>query len=175
MSHLPLVFSDDGEAIEFHLIRASALARALSRGPRQALLAVMGPDAYVSPDWYGLGPDQVPTWSYLAAHIRGQAQLRPQTMLRDHLDRLSAAYEERLRPKPPWSTAKMSDETYARLARSITPARLAIESVEGTWKFNQNKPQAARLRAAAAVEASLVGGDPVAAAALMRPEEVPDD
>ena len=42
--------------------------------PGPAVLAVIGPDGYISPDWYGTHeqvPDQVPTWNYIAVHLRG--------------------------------------------------------------------------------------------------------
>lgn len=171
MSHIPFVFSAEGDALEFHLVRSNPIARLLSEGPRSALVAVSGPDGYVSPDWYAIGPDQAPTWNYVAVHLRGAARLDPPERLRAHLDRLSAAFEERLRPKPPWSTAKMRAEAYQRLARTILPARMTLERVESTWKLNQNKPEEARLRAAAAIEASAAGGQELAAlAALMRGE-----
>jgi transcriptional regulator len=28
-----------------------------------------GPHAYVSPRWYGAGPDEVPTWNYVAVEV----------------------------------------------------------------------------------------------------------
>ena len=77
--------------------------------PVAARIAVSGPDGYVSPDWYGI-VDQVPTWNYVAVHLTGVLELRSQEEMRDLLDRQSAYYEDRLRPKPPWRTDKMTDE-----------------------------------------------------------------
>ena len=58
------------------------------------MLAVSGPDSYVSPDWYGTGTaDQVPTWNYVAVHIRGTLRRRADETLRAHLDALSARFE----------------------------------------------------------------------------------
>ena len=104
-----------------------------------------GPDGYVSPDWYGIG-DQVPTWNYVAVHLRGTLDLLPQESLRGHLDRLSAAFEGRLLPKPPWKTDKLSADVLERFLRMIVPCRMTIGDVQGTWKLGQNKTAGARLR-----------------------------
>ncbi|MEM9764702.1 MAG: FMN-binding negative transcriptional regulator, partial [Pseudomonadota bacterium] len=71
-SHVPFLLSADGTEAEGHLVRSTAITRALNAagGPLDALLIVSGPDAYVSPDWYG-EDDKVPTWNYVAIHLRG--------------------------------------------------------------------------------------------------------
>ncbi|NDV02724.1 FMN-binding negative transcriptional regulator [Pseudoroseicyclus tamaricis] len=153
LSHIPFVLLEEG-LIEAHLVRSNPIARALLAGPLQARLAVTGPEGYVSPDWYGL-EDQVPTWNYVAVHLAGPLELRPAEELRGHLDRLSAEFEARLAPKPPWLAAKMPPDLLARMMRSIVPVRLRIEAVDGTWKLGQNKPEAARLAAAAHVGGAL--------------------
>ena len=163
-AHVPFLVSPDGGHVEAHLARSNPILRALA-APRPALLAVTGPDGYVSPDWYGMA-DQVPTWNYVAVHLRGALERLPDEALRPHLDRLSAAFEGRL-PKAPWTTAKMDAGALARMMRAIVPVRLAVASAEGTWKLSQNKPEAARLRAAEGVAGSL-GAEVAALAALMR-------
>ncbi|MEM6680514.1 MAG: FMN-binding negative transcriptional regulator, partial [Pseudomonadota bacterium] len=138
-SHVPFLLDGEGQEAEAHLVRSTALARVLARqsAPIPALLIVSGPDAYVSPDWYG-EDDLVPTWNYIAVHLRGQLRLAPERDMRGHLDRLSANFEGRL-PKPPWTAAKMQPETLERMMRSITPIVFAVERVESTVKLNQNR------------------------------------
>ena len=150
VSHVPFLLSEDGCLVETHLVRSTPLARSL---PAEGVMAVPGPDGYISPDWYGL-PDQVPTWNYVAVHLRGPVEIAPPETLRDLLDRQSALFEDRLAPKPPWSTAKMPDAVMARLMRVILPCRMRVETVEGTWKLGQNKPEAARHGAAEGLAAS---------------------
>jgi len=164
VSHVPFLLSEDGCLVETHLVRSTPLARSL---PAEALLAVQGPEGYVSPDWYGL-PDQVPTWNYIAVHLRGRLEPAPPETLRDLLDRQSALFEAQLAPKPAWTTAKMPDETLKRLMRAILPCRMHVTSIEGTWKLGQNKPEPARLGAAAGVEASALSSEAGVLAALMR-------
>lgn len=165
LAHVPFVLSGDGGAAELHLARSNPIARALAE-PRPATLAVSGPDGYVSPDWYGL-PDQVPTWNYVAVHLVGTLELLPAEALRPHLDRLSAEFERRLAPKPPWTADKMPPEALARLLRMIVPCRLTVASVDATWKLNQNKLDEARLGVAAAIPGSS-GQELLALAALTR-------
>ena len=148
LSHIPFIVTDDGAAVHAHLVRANPIARLLAAGERPAVLAVSGPDGYVSPDWYGSEPDQVPTWNYVAVHLRGTLRLRSEEALRPHLDALSARFEEELRPKPPWRTSKVSADRLASMMRAIVPVELDVETVDGTWKLNRNKTDEVRLRAA---------------------------
>ena len=165
LAHVPFLLSADGTTADLHLARSNPIAR--TGLPATAVIAVTGPDAYVSPDWYGL-EDQVPTWNYVAVHLRGVLQALPPETLRDHADALSARFEAELAPKKPWLSTKMSDGTMDRMRRMILPFRLVIDTIEGTWKLNQNKPAEARLAAATALEARR--GEPAATtlARLMR-------
>jgi transcriptional regulator len=149
LAHVPFLISADGTWADLHLARSNAVAR--SDLPAPAVIAVSGPDAYISPDWYGLD-DQVPTWNYVAVHLRGTLSPQPVETLRDHADALSARFEAELAPKKPWVSGKMAEGTMDRMMRMILPFRLVIGTVEGTWKLNQNKPDPARLAAATALE-----------------------
>jgi len=94
MAHVPFLMSETSALI--HFARSNAIAR--SALPCPAVLAVMGPESYVSPDWYG-APDQVPTWNYVAVHLRGRFEPLPVEALRPMVDDLSAVFEARLLPK----------------------------------------------------------------------------
>ena len=166
VAHVPFTLTPDGKVAEMHLVRSNAIVRALGDG-LPALLAVSGPDGYISPDWYGID-DQVPTWNYIAAHLRGTLEPLPDTALRGQLDRLSEVFEARLEPKTPWKADKMPAELLSRMMRSICAVRLTIASVDGTWKLTQNKPEAARLAAAGRLTADTPGQETAALAALMR-------
>ncbi len=169
VSHVPFVLTEDGAAVHAHLVRSNPIARRLREQERAAVLAVSGPDSYISPDWYGAGAmDQVPTWNYVAVHIRGTLRRRADETLRAHLDALSARFESELRPKPPWMPSKVSPDQLGKLMRSIMPVELSVESVEGTWKLNQNKEDGVRLRAARHVESDGYGQEAGELALLMR-------
>ena len=169
VSHVPFILADDGAAVHAHLVRANPIAHRLRAKEQAAVLAVSGPDSYVSPDWYSTDAvDQVPTWNYVAVHIQGTLRRRPDETLRAHLDALSARFESELQPKPPWAPAKVSPDQLGTLMRSIMPVELSVESVDGTWKLNQNKDDSVRLRAAGYVESDGYGQEPASLARLMR-------
>lgn len=154
-SHIPFVLSSDADVLDFHLVRSNPIARVMGSGT-PAVLAVSGPDGYISPDWYGL-PDQVPTWNYIAVHLRGSIELRDQSCLRPHLEELSAQFEARLAPKTPWLIDKVTDEALKKLMRMIVPCRMHVTDIDGTWKLGQNKPDAARVGAAEELSKTDIG------------------
>lgn len=155
LSHVPFLLNDDASHADLHLVRSNPIVRALKQ-PQPARIAVSGPDGYVSPDWYGI-VDQVPTWNYVAVHLTGMLEQRPQAELRDLLDRQTAFFEERLLPKPPWRASKMTDDVLQRFLRMIVPCRLRISQIDGTWKLNQNKADEARHNAADRIAADGFG------------------
>lgn len=149
-AHIPFLLSQDGSFADMHLARSNLIARADL--PVPAVLAVVGPEGYISPDWYGT-PDQVPTWNYVAVHLRGVLEPRPTESLREHVDALSARFEADLGPKAPWISTKMSDGVIERMMRMILPFRLRVTEVDGTWKLGQNKTPEAREGAAIGLDA----------------------
>ena len=147
-------------------MRSNPIARALTTS-QPALLTVSGPDGYISPDWYG-EDGQVPTWNYIAVHLRGQLQLLPQDDLRGVLERVSDEFETRLAPKPIWKIDKLSMDALDKMMRMIIPIRLDITSIDSTRKLGQNKPDSARLGAADGLATSNIGSELSALAQMMR-------
>jgi transcriptional regulator len=164
-SHIPVLLAPDETTLDMHLVRSNPILRLLDT-PQDALLAVMGPDGYVSPDWYG-ADDQVPTWNYAAVQIRGTLEALDHATMHDMLDRQSAHFEDQL-PKTPWTTAKMTPDVLEKMMRQIVPCRMTITDVQSTFKLNQNKPDDVRLRAADAMESSGIGMETATLAALVR-------
>lgn len=153
-AHVPFLLGEDGR-LESHLVRGNPIHRVLRAGACEALMVVSGPDAYVSPDWYG-SADKVPTWNYVAVHLRGTLALS-QTPLRGHLDRLSERFEAELAPKPVWRSDKMTPDLLDRLMRAIDVVELEIAEVDSTFKLNQNREPEER---AGVVAALAEGGTP---------------
>lgn len=166
LSHVPFALDDGAEMVDFHLVRSNPILRLLDE-PRAAVIAVQGPDSYVSPDWYGV-EDQVPTWNYVAVHLRGRIERLPDEALLPMLDHLSEVFEDRLLPKTPWKTDKMTPDVLDRMLRMIAPCRMTIETVDGTWKLSQNKTDAVRMAAAERLERDGLGQEIAALAELMR-------
>ena len=167
ISHVPFLLNAQGDSLDLHLVRSNPILRRLKDGAQPAVIAVSGPDGYISPDWYEV-PDQVPTWNYVAVHLRGTLGVLPQTDMHEMLDRESAHFEALLPHKTPWTTDKMTPEVLESMMRQIVPFRMTVTATEGTWKLNQNKSDDVRLRAADQMEAFGTGQEVRLLAALMR-------
>lgn len=165
-AHVPFLISDDASHADLHLARSNPVGRACLEMPQPALIAISGPDAYISPDWYG-APDQVPTWNYIAVHLRGTLHLLAEDTMQTHVEAISAEHENRLLPKTPWLTDKMSEGSLPRMMRMILPYRFQITGIDGTWKLNQNKTPEMRARTAEALDRRGDAGS-TAIAALLR-------
>lgn len=150
VAHVPVVWLEDG-VLGFHVSRGNAIGRHLDGAA--ALFTAQGPDAYVSPDWYGMGPDEVPTWNYVAVELEGICRRMERDEMIAQIDSLAAEQEARLAPKPPWTRAKADPAKIDRLFGGIIGFRLEVQAWRGTRKLGQTKPDAARLAAADALEA----------------------
>jgi len=166
LSHIPFQLSEDGTRLEAHLVRSNPILKLLSQ-PRAAVMAISGGDSYISPDWYGV-EQQVPTWNYVAIHLRGTLERLPDTDLRGILERLSANMETRLTPKPIWKLDKVTPENLAKMTRMIVPIAMNVDQIDGTWKLGQNKPPEAISDAATGVEQAQIGALTSELARLMR-------
>ena len=136
-----LSFADDGTPhAAFHVARHNPLVK-LAGATGAWLLAVNGPDAYVSPDWY-VSPDQVPTWLYQAVHLTGTVRILSDDELAEQIDTLSAKFENWLLPKTPWTSSKMTAGRLDAMKKAIVGLVMTVEEVEGSFKLNQHKSDA---------------------------------
>lgn len=108
-------------------------------GERELLVVVQGPHGYISPGWYGDGPN-VPTWNFVSAHLSGVPEiLTPEENL-DVLDRLVARFESGM-PQPRLLWERPNDPDYVRrLERGTVGFRLTPTKVVAKRKLSQNRP-----------------------------------
>ncbi len=149
-AQVPVVI--DGDRLHLHLANSNGIARHLDGAT--ALFVVTGPHGYISPDWYGLGPDEVPTWNYVSVELEGVVRKLDRDGMVAQIDALSAVQERLLAPKPAWTRRKMDPGKAERMMTAITGFEMTITAWRGTRKLGQNKPAAARLAAADALEAT---------------------
>jgi transcriptional regulator len=133
--HAPVVV-DPPQCLRFHVSRAN---RAAELDGKRAIVSCLGPEAYISPDWYGV-PGQVPTWNYLAVEAEGVLRRLDDAALAALLDDLSAVHEARLAPKPVWTRAKLAPGRFEAMLDAIIGYELTIEDLRGTRKLGQHKP-----------------------------------
>lgn len=147
VAHTPLLATGDG-AIQFHLARGNALTRHLDG--TTALVVVNGPDAYVSPRWYG-NRDTVPTWDYIALELEGRVRRMADEGLEAFLHAVIAKHEGRLGGEQ-WLAEESSEKVWSGLFRGITGFEMEVQAWRPTFKLSQNKPPAERARIAAGLE-----------------------
>ncbi len=165
ISHLPVLYHRDGEAIiiEGHWARPNPQARA----PDDVVIVVHGPHAYVSPTWY---PDKeaaarVPTWNYAVAHLHGQcSRVDDEAALGDLIDRMSRHFEHRVGSD--W-LFEMERDTHRRQLRGLVGFRFVPSRIELTFKLSQNHPAGNVAAVADALEQQRAS-DAQEVAALMR-------
>lgn len=140
-THVPVLSTREGEnfTLRFHLARANPAVEGLTL-EQPSLVVFTGPNAYVSPDWYGDSkPNMVPTWNYAVVHARGIAKAVEDAALRDILDDLSAQSEQRLLPKKPWTSDKMDDRAFQAMRRAVVGYELKVTSMQTKFKMGQNR------------------------------------
>ena len=165
VSHLPVLYSRDGDQVELrgHWARPNPQAR--HTGPALAILH--GPHAYVSPSWY---PDKeaearVPTWNYAVAHLHGVLDTFDDT---DSLAALVTALSDQHEASvgSDWRFEPERGDHASQL-RGIVGFRFLVERIEMKFKFSQNHPVANRVAVAERLDA-LDRESTRAVAALMR-------
>ena len=166
-SHVPILL-DEGEGtygtIRGHLARANPQWRRAS-AETPALVMFLGPDAYVSPNWYATKRETgrvVPTWNYLAIHAYGRVEFfEDAERLRAIVTSLTQRHEGR-REKP-WAVSDAPEDYIQAQLRGIIGFRLPIDRLEGKWKLSQNRPEADRRGVVEGLEGE--GGAPESAIA----------
>jgi transcriptional regulator len=143
VAHTPLLLGE-GDAVQFHLARNNALARHLDGAT--ALIVINGPDAYVSPRWYG-NRDTVPTWDYLTLECEGRVRRMDDAGLEAFLHAAIAKHEGKLDGEP-WLAAESSEKVWGGLFRGIVGFELEVAAWRPTFKLSQNKPPEDRARIA---------------------------
>ena len=140
-AYAPVVLDADAGShgtVRFHLAGNNPLANIADRTALQ--ISFLGPDAYVSPDWYET-KGRVPTWNYLAVEGRGAAKRLNSDGLRQLLVDLSAVEESKLLPKKPWTIDKVPEEKMGPLMNAIMGFSVRFETLEGKFKLSQNVPR----------------------------------
>ncbi len=140
--HVPFLTYEEVDGslrVELHVARANPIHALVGEGC-PALLMCMGPDAYISPDWYGV-PNEVTTWTYTAAHLTGTARVLPQSENCAHVDRMVAFFEEQMPGKVPWTANQVDPHRVAAMMHAIVSIELRVEDLQAQLKLIQHKDE----------------------------------
>lgn len=155
-SYLPFELDAGRGVLVGHLARYNPQWKVPQAGA-PALVVFQGPHAYLSPSWYPGkrdDPRQVPTWDYLSVEVRGTL-----TAFDGDDERLMALLEqlternERGR-EPRWRISDAPDDYVQAELRHIVGIEVAIERLVGRYKLSQNRDDADREGARAALAAA---------------------
>ena len=169
LSHVPILIeyaaAGQPQRAIGHLAAANPHAAQLGAG--NTLLVFQGPSGYVSPNWYMTPVQSVPTWNYIAVHLRGSVQrIDDAAGKRAIVDALSARHESTL--EHPWTSDKMRPDLLDKMLGAIVGFQITVTGVDAKFKLSQNRGAADRAGVVQALEAN---GDAssLALAEWMRP------
>jgi transcriptional regulator len=148
VAHAPVTPTPEGH-FRFHLARGNRITAHLDGA--SVVASAMGPNGYVSPDWYADSHNQVPTWNYVSVEIEGVCAELDRVALIDQIDALSALHEARLLPKQPWTMEKVEDGHRDRMLSALRCFELRVTAIRGNRKLSQNKTAADRAGVIAAL------------------------
>jgi transcriptional regulator len=146
-THLPFLLDGEagpGGALLGHVARANPQWRDL-RPDAEVLAFFQGPHSYVTPAWYR-EKLHVPTWNYVAVHVRGRPRILPPSELLDLLRRLVDTHEAQF-PRP-WSVAALPGPFVEDMLQEIVGFAIAITRVDCKLKLSQNRDAEDRQRVA---------------------------
>jgi transcriptional regulator len=144
-THVPTVFHPEVGSqgvLRCHLARANGHWKTVQ--PAVPVLAIFqGMDHYITPSWYPTKQEHgkvVPTWNYVAVHVRGRARLfEDQRELIAHLRTLTDQQERSF--EQPWSAADAPASYVEALTKAIVGIEITINKIEGKCKASQNQPE----------------------------------
>ena len=152
VTHLPfhLIRRDDQHVLLGHCAKPNPHWRYLQSRP-QALVTFMGPQAYMSPQVY---PDltRVPTWSYLAVHVKVEATLVEEPQAKDRLLKQLIGDHE---PAYAAQWRGLAEDYQHKMLNGIVAFELRITEMQCKLKLNQHRPESH-----AAMHAAYAQGSP---------------
>ena len=135
-THTPFVHADDGRHLLGHIARANPQWKCWKGGTTVKVIFT-GPHSYISPRFY-VSDFAVPTWNYTAISITGHVKIiEDESEVLQFLDRLIADNES---SDEPWILDR-TDERYMALLSGIVVFSVSMDTVEASFKMNQNKSE----------------------------------
>ncbi len=140
VTHLPIKLLEtpqQNDVLLGHVAKANPHARFLAARP-QVLLSFMGPQAYMSPGVYD-DLVRVPTWSYLAVHVKASVKILEGEAAKDALLKQLIADHE-----PPYAQQwrQLSESFTVPMLNAIVAFEMRIDDIQCKIKLNQHRPEA---------------------------------
>lgn len=143
-THVPMILHPElgtQGVLRCHIARANGQWKTVESG-RSVLAIFQGADHYITPSWYPTKQEHgkvVPTWNYVAVHVRGPARLFEGGELIEHVKALTDQNERVF--DTPWSIDDAPREYIDAMSKAIVGIEISIDSIEGKCKASQNQPE----------------------------------
>ena len=145
-NHIPMLVVQrqvEGEQEQYylqgHVARANSLCKDIDSST-DVLAMFIGPDGYVSPNWYPskkTDPRTVPTWNYVAVHVTGKISFyQDKEWLKKHLENLSRTHETKINQS--WQLSDAPDDYIDKMLKAIVGIEININNIKGNTKMSQN-------------------------------------
>jgi transcriptional regulator len=139
-THVPLLIEQADENTFYltgHVARANPHWKLFDE-TREALAIFAGAHAYISPRWYDVPEQNVPTWNYQSIHVYGKPQIiEEKSRLIDLLGRLIAKFE----PNTGYSLETIAPEVVEKLLKGIVGFQIEVSRFEASFKLSQHRPE----------------------------------
>ena len=146
ITHIPTIL--DRTRGRFGTIRAHISAqnpqKAAFDGAHQAVIVFRGPHGFISPSWYAVREQVVPTWNFGVVHASGKPRLiTDRDKAYDLLATLIRTNERRV-GSTTYDFAAQPREYVDRQMQGISPFEFEIEALEGKFKLGQERSEGDR-------------------------------
>lgn len=143
VSHIPFLINDECTELLGHMAILNHQAETVNE--QDVTVIFQGPSHYISPVWYRK-EYTVPTWNYVAVHIRGKATLfNERNKIMKVMNLLTHQNERKYGENwfPDWN-----DDQYVEMVNHVAGIQVAIKDIEGKWKLGQTQPEINRAHVA---------------------------
>ena len=135
ISHLPLILEGSNKSLIGHCARANPHWQQFAK--TQLVTAIFsGPSAYISPAWYQPQPDNVPTWNYVAIHVRGAVELIEEPAeVYSVMQTMVSFFESR--QGTGWDLPQVPNKSLEAQLSAIVAFRINIKEINAQFKLSQ--------------------------------------
>ncbi|MDH3698899.1 MAG: FMN-binding negative transcriptional regulator, partial [Flavobacteriaceae bacterium] len=135
-THIPLEIDKDEDGSDIlvgHVAKANPHWKTFET--QSKVLAIFnGPHTYISSSWYQ--EEEVPTWNYIAVHIKGTLKVLPEEAVLASLHKLVNKYEKD--SENPLNLNDLSPKTMRQI-KGIVGFKITIEKIHAAYKLSQGR------------------------------------
>lgn len=142
ITYLPFLLDRNNKILFAHLAKANDHSKYLDNS--DVVVLFNGPHGYISPNFY-INKNTVPTWNYTTVHIYGKASIiNDPEFVNSQINELISVHESKYNISDPYTVDILDKEKLTNYLKRITCIKIKINSFEGKFKINQERPREER-------------------------------